>query len=436
MCVHALFINKLRFQLSPPSRTIHMTAIGGIQELPAELILWICDLGAQSLLEAAEAVARGGLWPDAFVLPELKSVFAHYIALSGVCKLWQSLLMSHPNAWKHLRLTHGSDHSSECGIISIFDRCPNQPIYLECVLNDPSIQDNKQIRAYGKALKESITPYVHRIESLRLVGLRDFFVEILSAFASPETDANIVSGTTSIPLSRLQIMQPPSEGACIGLGQLRLQNLNVAPSLSHLRVRNLRLDGCSTWRMKQIVLEGDSVMEFVENPRSQAPMDLVVIGHWSTAGVTLEIIRRTALWISDMQDCVETPIPLLDIGRMYFVFFNRALLRGINTLKLAKLNDQAMRFFIKAVREMPNLTSTRRYLRNLYFENLRLDEDDEETLAGAFPEVSALELVNVRPRNEFLNLWKGTHGYRGDIWPLLEEVKVDGQLLRRDITLR
>jgi len=137
-----------------------------------------------------------------------------------------------------------------------------------------------------------------------------------------------------------------------------------------------------------------------------------------------------------MQDCVETPIPLLDIGRMYFVFFNRALLRGINTLKLAKLNDQAMRFFIKAVREMPNLTSTRRYLRNLYFENLRLDEDDEETLAGAFPEVSALEIVNVRPRNEFLNLWKGTHGYRGDIWPLLEEVKVDGQLLRRDITLR
>ena len=406
----------------------------GIQELPIELLYVIFDLGASPFVEQLEeGYQHPSRWRDTFTPSHMRFIFRHYLLLSQVSATWRSILLEYGKAWAYVHLGRCAFVSRQFMSIDILARSAKHPLRLECVFSQVSPLTPKP---KPEAMKAFFAPHIDRIRSLRVAGPDTFISAILDIFIDRTLSA---SPSPSNPLIHLHIIQTYPQSGWVFPLELKL----VAPRLTHLVVFGADIAHFPRWHLQKVVLEGGTFLPSKNHHEifHNTPTRTLILDKIYIAGTPSIIGVRLTPFMSSITSLVLDGLQTFESNAesktsLFASFISLSLPKSLRDLKLANLSDEAVKGLMLVLESVPApYPPLYPELRRLGIEKLQFRSRSAcVTLAKVFSEIQSLELLEVtEDKTIFLDVWR-SGGETGDsIWPLLDEIIIDGTAVQRPL---
>ena len=408
-----------------------------IQDIPTEVLLVIFDSGTLDLLQQDDG-DQLRVRTASFSLPRLEHVLAYHLTLSRVCRLWRTILLEHKRAWSYVYLGHRAFLHPNFSAIDILHRSSKHPISLHCAYSPSSMNSGTRMKrkAMSEDMKLFFSPHIHRIGSLRVVGPRVFLSAILKTFHDHMTFQTPIS-VSPRSLTRLHLIYRKADPALPEPIQLP----GVLACLTHLRVCGATVLPSSQFHFQEVIMEGGAAflqMAGIHTPIHASAKNFVLhetfVQGLSSIGA-IDPTSITSLTLSNIRAdrpshfFPSTPTPSATRA-VYTDFFTPFLNASIETLRLSKLDQNAIFSLIQVLTQ--SLAHQRCLdLKDLYMEDLDLENGDVEILAKSFPRLSCLELNLKCGQHYFSEVWRNGLPNGEGAWPMLEEVLLNGVCQKR-----
>ncbi|KAF8956213.1 hypothetical protein BDZ97DRAFT_1925687 [Flammula alnicola] len=384
-----------------------------VHELPTEILCAIFELSASGLSadpispSPSESQTRtGSVWADFCALPSLKELSLHCIVLSHVCIQWRYIAIDLQALWARLHLGRNA-FKNDCDTkqtTSLFlTRSKSLPLSLDITIDDPATTSDFHL--HENCIHEVLHDHVRRCHSLRLLSSDLVITEILDVFI----DFNLFTSPLDVhhtPLSHLHVVQTAtSTDQPTFPSDLSL----VAPHLVSLRVQGVQVSAYPHRRLHDVALV-DAFLPY------QNHFHLFMKDR---SGPTI-----TTLVFSELQ-CIGPGGHHRDL---YGMFFTLSLYYTLQELELSNLTDTAVSGLVGILRPSPPLVFSE--LRRLTLRGLEVSRSTVLVLAVSFPAISEMVLEDVSGANILVyDIWKT--GMHHGVWPQLEEILLDGVIVRR-----